>query len=303
MKISSFKYFVKEAIVNVFKNGLMSFASILTVASCVFILITSYNIAANIDYTLSSFEEQIGLTAFINDSATSDEVKELYSDLSATEHVESVTFVSSEDAYNNFAASLEGNTQILDGLPKESLLPRSFEIYLDDNAYLDQVLRKLELDTGEGKSYSSVRHAKQEIEVIDSLTNAIRIVSIVLILGLGFIGTVIIMNTIKITVNTRKNEITLMKYVGATDWFIRWPFIFEGIIIGLLGALIPILATYFTYNSAINKLNSSLGFAESMFTFHSVTELFKYSTPLALSLGVFIGVLGSVTSIRKYLNV
>ncbi len=303
MKISSFKYFVKEACVNVFKNGLMSFASMLTVASCVFILITSYNIAANINYSLSSFEEQIGLTAFINDSVTSDDVKKLYSELQTTENVTSVTFVSSEDAYDNFAQSLDGNTQILNGLPKESLLPRSFEIYLDDNTYLDQVLRKLEQDTGDGKSYSSVRHAKQEIEIIESLTNGIRIVSIVLILGLGFIGTVIIMNTIKITVNTRKNEITLMKYVGATDWFIRWPFIFEGIIIGLVGALIPILITYFTYNSAINKLNTSLGFANNMFTFHTVAELFKYSTPLALGLGIFIGVLGSVTSIRKYLNV
>ncbi len=303
MKISSFKYFVKEALVNVFKNGLMSFASMLTVASCVFILITSYNIAANISYSLNSFEEQIGLTAFINDSVTSDEIKALNSDLQTTEHVTSVIFISSEDAYENFAISLDGNTQILEGLPKESLLPRSFEILLDDNAYLDQVLRKLEQDTGEGKSYSYVRHAKQEIEIIDSLTNAIRIISIVLIIGLGFIGTVIIMNTIKITVNTRKNEITLMKYVGATDWFIRWPFIFEGIIIGLIGAIIPILITYFTYNSAINKLNSSLGFADSMFTFHTVSELFQYSTPLALALGIFIGVLGSVTSIRKYLNV
>ncbi len=302
MKISSFKYYIKEAFLNVIKNGLMSFASIMTVASCVFILITSYNIASNINYSLTSLEEQIGLTVFINDSVSADDVKLLYDDLVSTEHIETVNFISSEDAYANFEQSLDGNTKILEGLPKETLLPRSFEIYLDNNDYLDETIRKLEQDVGEDKSYSSIRHAKQEVEIIDSITNAIQLISTVLIVGLGFIGTVIIMNTIKITVNTRKNEITLMKYVGATDWFIRWPFIFEGIIIGLVGALIPILITFVTYNSAVTKISESLSFASTMFNFRSVTELFAYSTPLAISLGVFIGVLGSVTSIRKYLN-
>lgn len=303
MKISSFKYFIKEAIVNIIKNGLMTFASIITVASCVFILITSYNIAANIDNTLQTIDDQIGLTVFINDSVKAEDVTDLYNDLVNTEHIESVTFVSSEEAYDNFKESLDGNDEMLEGLPKETLLPRSFEIYLDDNANLDIVLKKLEQDVGEDKSYSSVRHAKKQVEVIESATSALRWVSGILIVGLSFIGTIIIMNTIKITVNTRKNEITLMKYIGATDWFIRWPFIFEGIIIGLIGAAIPVIATYFTYNNIINQLNETLGFASSMISYVSVTELFKYSTPLAFSLGILIGAVGSVTSIRKYLNV
>lgn len=303
VKISSFKYFIKEAVVNIIKNGLMTFASIITVASCVFILITSYNIAANVDNTLQSLNEQIGLTVFLNDDISSDEITKIYDDLANTEHVQTVTFVSSEEAYENFKESLDGDDKILDGLPKESLLPRSFEIYLDDNANLDLIIDKLEKDVGEDKSYSSVRHAKQEVEIIESVTKAIRLVSAILIIGLSFIGTIIIMNTIKITVNTRKNEITLMKYIGATDWFIRWPFIFEGIIIGLLGAFIPICATYLTYNNVVEKLNENLGFASSMISYLSANELFKYSTPLAFALGIFIGILGSVTSIRKYLNV
>ncbi len=303
MKISSIKYFIKEAFSSIFKNGLMSFASILTVASCVFILIISSNIAANLNFTLNSFSDQIGLTAFINDSLSADEVQSLYEDLINTEHVSSVTFISSEQAYDDFAESLDGNTQILEGLPKETLLPRSFEIYLDDNAYLDQIIRKLEQDVGEDKSYSSIRHASQEIEVLDSFTNAITIISIILIIGLGFIGTVIIMNTIKITVTARRNEITLMKYVGATDWFIRWPFIFEGLIIGLIGALIPVLISYITYNRVILQITEGLGFAGDMLQFHTAFEMFMITTPIAVLLGVAIGVLGSVTSIRKFLNV
>ncbi len=274
MKISSFRYFIKEATVNIIKNGLMTFASIVTVASCVFILITSYNIAANIDNTLQSIDEQIGLTAFINDDVSSEDVTTLYNDLLNTEHIESVTFVSSEEAYENFKESLDGNDQILQGLPKETLLPRSFEIYLDDNANLDLVLSKLETDVGEDKSYSSVRHAKQEVAFIESMTSALRWGSGIMILGLSFIGTIIIMNTIKITVNTRRHEITLMKYIGATDWFIRWPFIFEGIIIGLIGALIPIGITYLTYNNVVSKLNETLGFVSSMISYVDVNELF-----------------------------
>ncbi len=302
MKISSLKYFIKEAFSSIIRNGLMSFASILTVSACVFILLISSSIAANVNYTLTSFSDQIGLTVFINDSVPAEEVKELYDDLLATDHIIQINFISSEDAYDNFAQSLDGNTQILEGLPKETLLPRSFEIYLDDNTYLDPVIRKLEQDTGEDKYYSSIRHASQEIDVLDSFINAITIISIVLILGLGFIGTVIIMNTIKITVNTRKGEITLMKYVGATDWFIRWPFIFEGIIIGVIGALIPTAITYLSYDFVVQKTISELGFAGNMLTFHSAFEIFKYTSPSAILLGIFIGVLGSTTSIRKFLN-
>ncbi len=303
MKISSFRYFIKEAIVNIIKNGLMTFASIVTVASCVFILLTSYNIAANIENTLSSIDDQIGLTAFINDDVTAEEATELYNDLVNTDHVKSVLFVSSEEAYENFKASLDGDDQILAGLPKETLLPRSFEIYLDDNKNVDLVLSKIEKDVGEGKSYSSVRHAKEAIDAIESATDTLRWVSAVLIIGLGFIGTIIIMNTIKITVNTRKNEITLMKYIGATDWFIRWPFIFEGIIIGLIGAIIPIIISYFSYEHVVSKLNETLGFVSSMISYVGINELFSMSIPLALLLGVSIGVIGSITSIRKYLNV
>lgn len=303
MKITSLKYFIKEAFVNLLKNGLMSVASIITVASCVFILITSYSIAANVDYMIKNIESQIGLTVFINDSVTSSEIKSIYTDLMNTEHVKDVVFISSEDAYNNFKESLEESSHILDGLPSETLLPRSLEIYLDDNEYIDVIIRKLQPEVGEDKFFSSISHGEKEADIIASIGRVIRIVSTVLVIGLGFIGTVIIMNTIKITVNTRKSEINLMKYVGATDWFIRWPFIFEGILIGFIGAFIPIVISYFSYSRIVSKITENLAFANNLFVFKSANELFLYSTPLALCIGVLIGVLGSTTSIRKHLNV
>lgn len=304
MKITSFKYFIKEAFVSLYKNGLMSIASIITVSSCIFILIASYNVAANVDFMLQNVQSQIGMTIFINDSATSEEVQALYDDLLTTEHVTSVTFVSSEEAYNNFKESLEDSAQILDGIPM-SVFPRSFEIYLDDNQYIDALVKKAEPEIGEEgvKPYSSIRHAKQEADFISSFANVVRIVSIVMVIGLGFIGTIIIMNTIKITVNSRKTEINIMKYVGATDWFIRWPFIFEGILIGFIGAIFPVIIIFLSYDSIINKINETLGFASTLFVYRPGLELFARSTPLAILLGIFIGVVGSVTSIRKHLDV
>lgn len=304
MKITSFKYFIKEAFINLFKNGLMSIASIITVSSCVFILITSYNVAANVDYMLQNVQSQIGMTIFINDSATSEEVQKLYDDLLTTEHVTDITFVSSEEAYNDFKESLEDSSAILDGIPM-SVFPRSFEIYLDDNQYIDTLVNKAQQDIGEEgvKPYSSIRHAKQEADFISSFANVVRIVSIIMVVGLGFIGTIIIMNTIKITVNTRKTEINIMKYVGATDWFIRWPFIFEGILIGFFGALFPVMITFFSYDAIINKINETLGFASTLFVYRDAGDLFAKSTPLAIMLGILIGVIGSVTSIRKHLDV
>ncbi len=302
MKISSFKYFFKEAFKSLGKNSLMTFASIITVASCIFILITSYNIAANLSYTLSNFESSIGLTAFINEELSNEEVIALYDLVNNKENVKYVVFVNSEEAFESFKDSLGSDSRFLDGIPP-SILPRSFEIYLEDNKFSEDFVAELSLETGEGKSYSSVRHAQQETDILIQINNILTIVSIALIIGLGFISTIIIMNTIKIAVANRKTEISIMKYIGATDWFIRWPFVIEGILIGFVGALIPVLFSYVMYDRTINYLTENLAMAMSFISFIEINKVFSVTTPVAFLIGIFIGVVGSTTSIRKHLHV
>ncbi len=302
MKISSFRYFFKEAFKSLAKNSLMTFASVITVASCIFILITSYNIATNVSYTLSNFESSIGLTVFINDDLSNEQISILFDELNSRENVKNVIFVNSDEAFQSFKDSLGEDSRFLDGIPA-SILPRSFEIYLNDNTYSEEFINGLLLETGEGLYYSSVRHAQQETDILIQINNIIKVVSIALIIGLGFISTIIIVNTIKIAVNNRKTEINIMKYIGATDWFIRWPFVIEGILIGIIGAIIPISFSFFMYNRTIDYLTENLAIAMSFISFLEVSEVFAVTTPMSFLMGISIGVLGSVTSIRKHLYV
>ena len=138
--------------------------------------------------------------------------------------------------------------------------------------------------------------------MLTSLNNAVRIISVVMILILGLLSVIIIMNTIKLTVNNRRTEIIIMKYVGATEWFIKWPFVIEGILIGLSGALIPIILSWVLYERAVNAIRSSVEIFASMLAFKNGVELFPILIPLALVLGALIGTMGSITSMRRYLS-
>ncbi len=148
-----------------------------------------------------------------------------------------------------------------------------------------------------------IRHAQREAEILLTISTAFRIISAILILIMGVIAVVIIMNTIKLTVFIRKNEINIMKYIGATDWFIRWPFIVEGILIGLIGALIPCIICSAAYTQSIEIINEKMSFLANIAQFRPWLDLFSFIIPSALILGMTLGVLGSITSIRKHLNV
>ncbi len=154
-----------------------------------------------------------------------------------------------------------------------------------------------------GEELEKVKYDKESIDVIIGINNIIRIASIIIILFLGLVSVIIIMNTIKLTVNNRKIEINIMKYVGATDSFIRWPFIIEGMIIGLIGAAIPTALCWFSYGKAIDLINANIPALTSLVEFKSVYSVFAVLIPFSLVLGVIIGAIGSVTSIKRHLLV
>ena len=190
--------------------------------------------------------------------------------------------------------------EILDGFEGENNpLSNSFEISIDDIQNQAEVIQKIETIQGVRK----IRHALSETEVLLKINNVVRILGIVVIAALALISVVIIMNTIKISVYTRRNEINIMKYVGATDWFIRWPFVIEGIFIGLIGAAIPIAVSWFLYGKAVAALNTSIPVIQNLFTFRYSFDIFSVLLPWSLAAGVLLGVVGSVSSIRKYLRV
>lgn len=301
MKFRSIKYYFEEALKSVIRNKLMSVTSILTVASCIFILIFSYCLAINIDYILEQFETSIPLSVIIDDASTTEQITELYDKIIAIEDVEDAKFVSAIEALKSFIDSVGNDSDILSGFEDDNPMPRSFTITLKNSKSQDKVVAELEKLTDSG--VEKVLHRKKTISSLIAINSIVRVISIIIVLVLGMLSVIIIMNTIKLTVNNRRNDIGIMKYVGATDWFIKWPFIIEGVIIGIVGALIPVFIACFSYSGIIAAIESNINKISKLFDFRQSFDIFPTLIPAMLILGIFIGAIGSTLSMRKYLDV
>lgn len=302
MRLRSLSYYTREAFISLFRNRLMALASIMTVMSCIFILSFSYCLAANIDYILEQLESSLNLSVHLNDDMPAASVPTLAGMIEKLPNVKSVKYISAEEALESFRGSLGPDDQhLLDGFDEDNPLPRTFVVSLDDTKNQQAVVTELE----KLKQYGvgEIQYDQQIINVITSLNTGIRIVSIVIIAALIAISVVIIMNTIKITVNSRRTEIVIMKYIGATDWFIRWPFIIEGILIGVIGALIPVALCWLGYTGAVQAVYENLRVLENLVDFRTSASIFLVLLPMGLAIGTVIGSAGSVWSLRKHLNV
>jgi cell division transport system permease protein len=299
MKIRTISYYIRESFKNLIRNRLMTFASVFTVASCIFIVALFYCLAANLSDMLNNLEGTVGLEVYVRDDVSPEEVLLLDEKIAAIPHVVSAEYVSSDEALARFTAGLT-DARITAGLENDNPLPRSFSIAIDDLRYQEDVINALmEL---ESFGVDTIDHMRETANVILTVSNVVRGVLMVLIIVLATVSIVIITNTIRITVNARRNEITIMKYVGATDWFIRWPFIIEGVLIGFLGGLIPSIICALGYSSVVNMIKSALPLLHAI-RFLPPYAIFAYLVPFSIMLGVFIGVIGSGLTIRKHLRV
>ena len=299
MKFRSIKYFFSQAFSGVIRNRLMSVASIGTVAACIFMIIISYCALTNVNYMLTQIEESIGISIFLEDDADADTVLALNDQLVTMEYVDSVRYISSEEALDEMKQSWDAE-DILSGFDEtNNPLTGSFEVNLTDISHQSEVVEKIEQLDGVRK----IRSSETETEFLVKLSHFLRIFGGVLILALAAISVVIITNTIKLSVFTRRTEISIMKYVGATDWFIRWPFIIEGIIIGIVGASIPIIIAWPLYNKLISIIYEQIPMIHSIVSFRFGIDIFSILLPVALIFGALLGVLGSNISLRKHLNV
>jgi len=304
MKIRNLKYYIKESFISIVRNRLMNIASMITVGCCIFVLIFSYSVVANVNHVLSSVEDEMLMSVFVLDEISDEYVAtSIQAMIIGMEHVVHVRFISSEEAMAAFGTRYTDDPDFLAGLADGGIriLPRTFEIRVNDILHQDQVRRELEQYVG--IYFEQVRYAQEAVEMLIVINNTIRIGSAVAILFLASVSIIIIMNTIKLTVTNRQSEINIMQYVGATAWFIRWPFIFEGMITGFFGALVPVIVGFFGYGELIRRADDVLPVANEIFDFLSTGEVFVILIPASLLLGVLIGAIGSVTSVRRHLHV
>ena len=396
MKLRTWKYYISQGFRGVFKNGLMSAASIIIVSACVFTVILSLSIMVNVDYVLNQIESNVGVTVFLGNKPTDAQVKVLQKKIEEMPNVTKVTYISQQGALEK--AKKMWDTDTLDGLKEDNPFPRSLDVQVSGISHQKDVIARItklqqefenqivngEVETvaetttidpaqaakaavnnavkeagsqttttktalldkltgtvevqAEGTSATpvteglptpatiqqennepvtvnnapkigdadyeyqgieSIRHAQQLTDTLMAIDAIFKIVSVVIIAILAIISIGIIMNTIKL----RKNEIGIMKYVGATDWFIRWPFIVEGVIIGLIGAAIPSVISWLSYDRIVDYFNTHISVLNTLVSLKSGSEIFIVTIPVALLVGALLGAVGSITSVRKHLRV
>ena len=300
MRPSTIRYFLKEGFSGLKKNLLMTVASIIAVAACISIMSFSYCVVSNLQYMLDQMEDSIGISVFLKGDLTSEDIENMKTTISGLDHVTNVTYISPADALDQLKEQWGADEDIFIGLDDtNNPLSHSFQVELDQIESQDAVLAELQKIEGGDK----VEYGQSLSEMLMSVSNVFQVAGILVMLVLGVISVMIIINTIRISVMNRRVEINIMKYVGATDWFIRWPFIIEGIIIGLIGAILPMLVGMPMYGKTVSLFYNHIPFVENFVRFRVVGDVFSFVLPAALIFGILLGVVGSVTSIRKHLQV
>lgn len=297
MKFDSFKYSIKDAFKSIVRNKTLSIASIATVTATLFILgvitLTVANVNEIVDHLGSMVEVKVYLVDDVNDTSK----KAIESKIKAIQGVNDVVYESKEQALENVRGQLNDESGELSvGFEEKNPFPASYTVKVDEPLTVDEVVKAIDGMDG----IDRIKDARSTIEKIASFTDSLKITAIVAFVIFILISLFLIGNTIKITVFTRKREIGIMKYVGATDWFIRWPFIIEGIILGIAGAFIAIILLNIGYAMLLNGMSTDMLFG---FQLVSVSYVWKVVIWEFILCGVFIGSIGSILSMRKFLKV
>ena len=295
MKIRTWEYFIKEACISLKRNNLMSFASITTVAISLLILGLFLIMVMNLNNMAAHLESQVQINVYLEDNLSEGDRYEIGNKIKKIKGVEEITFITKDEAIERFRARLGEQKYLLDALDDANPLPYSYEVKL---AMPEQV-KAAAKEIAEYKGVKTAKFGQEAIEQLFKLTHMIRVFGVVLILFLAFATLFIISNTIRLTVFARRKEIGIMKYVGATDWFIRWPFIIEGMALGFGGALVATLVLRASYSAITTQIYQSFMFLPLIPQYPFLNNL----TILLMLLGMVIGALGSAISLKKFMKV
>lgn len=298
MKISTLLYTIKQGFVNIFRNKWYSLASVATISACLFLFGLFYAIIMNFQHVVQSAEEGVCVSVLFVEGTTEERMKEINDIIDERDEVARTEFISADQAWEEFSQDyLQGYTE---GFPENPLVGMdTIEVYMNDVEKQEDLAVYIE-------SIQDVDHVNRSLVVADTLSGVNLLIGYV---SFGIIGILLavsvflISNTIAVGISIRSEEINIMKYVGATDFFVRSPFVLEGMLIGLAGAAIPLGFIYSLYNTVLSYLVERFAMLSSLLNFLSVEEIFKNLTPVSLAVGVGIGFLGSMKTVRKHLRV
>lgn len=302
MRISTFWYCLKQGLVNIFKNIWFSLASIATISACVFLFCLFFSIIINIQYMVKHVETTVGITVLFDEELTEDQIQEIGEKIQQRDEIKEMRYVSAEEAWETFQKDyFAGNEELAEGFAQDNPLAgsASYEIFLHDISSQDELVSYLQGLSG----VRQVNYSSSAVAGFSSFNRVLGLLSAVIIGVLLAVSVFLINNTISVAAAFRRQESQIMRLIGATNFMIRAPFIVEGVVIGIIGAAVPLAGMYVLYTKAIVYLQQRFRILADVFQFIPIGEIFPQMVIVAMALGVGIGFFGSFFTIRKYLKV
>ncbi len=295
MKINTIGYFFREAFASLRRNGWMALASASTAAVALMILGASLLVVLNTDYFATTVESEVEIAVFLNDKVDAQRAFDIGEEIKRVPGVREARFVSKDDALAELKKNFEQKRGVLDTLGENNPLPDKYRVKVDKPEQVRPAADKF----GTIEGVAKVKYGQGVVEKLFAITKWVRITGLVVMGLLALAAIFLISTTIRLTVFARRREINIMKYLGATDWFIRWPFILEGIILGLLGSLVAVLVLYFAYYNLNQALLQSFPFVPMQRDMSIILKVYE----LIIGIGVGLGAIGSMISVRRFLKV
>ena len=299
MRISTFFYTLKQGVINIFRNKLFSLASIATISACLFLFGLFDAVILNFQNVVRTAEEGVSVTVFFKDGTTQEEMEQIGAQIRARDEVSEAKFISADEAWAEWAPENIGEdyNEIYTENPLEGM--DNYEIYMNDVSKQESLVGWLESIP----QVDEVRHSEVAATTLTGVNALVAYTSVGIIAILLAVSVFLINNTVMIGISVRKSEIEIMKYIGATDFFVRSPFVIEGILIGLIGSLLPLGLIYVLYKKVIDYVMIEFPSLSGLMQFLPVSEIYRTLLPVCLGLGAGIGFLGSFITVRKHLRV
>ncbi len=299
MRISIFFFSLGQGFKNIFRNKLFSLATIATIASCIFLFGFFYAVILNFQNIVLQAQSGVAVTVFFDEDLSDERIEEIGEEIRMRGEVSRIEFISAEEAWESFKTESLG--EYVDSFGDDNPLEddANYEIYLNDVSMQEQLVEYIEGLDG----VRQVRKSAAIANMLSSVNSLVAYASMSIILILLAVSIFLISNTVAMGIEVRKEEIAIMKLIGATDFVVRAPFVIEGMLLGLIGASIPLGAIYVVYSKVTDYIAGRFQLLNSILNFLTIRQIFSTLVPVAMALGIGIGFLGSFTTARKHLRV
>ena len=301
MRPSTLWFTLKQGFKNIKRNWMFSLASILTMAACIFLVGIFYSIVTNVNNIAHKVESEVPITVFFEEGTTQEEMDAVGALIASRPEVERVEFESADQAWENFKEQYFQGSEAAEGFKDDNPLINSANYHV----YMNEIERQTELVTYiQGLEHvREINQSEEAAKTLGSFNKLVSYASMVIIGILLLISIFLISNTVSVGISVRKEEIAIMKLIGATDGFVRSPFVLEGILLGLIGAAVPLVGLYLVYNNAVSYILEKFNVLTGIVAFIPVEQIYQALLPMGLGLGIGIGLIGSFLTTKKHLRV